>query len=212
MKKFFVSAVVLLALASSVLPGCGSMGGSQGSNVLGSILGALGNENTVTSVADLVIGAIKIDQSQLVGTWKYAAPGCAFTSENLLAKAGGAAVAAQIKTKLEPTYKQVGINSSNTYFTFTQDGNFQAKINGIPWNGTYTYDAASGTLKMKSLLLSSTAFITRTTKGLSLNFESKKLLTLLQAVSSLSGNSSLETIGELSKNYDGVRLGFDMSK
>jgi hypothetical protein len=29
-------------------------------------------------------------------------------------------------------------------------------------------------------------------------------------MSALSGNANLETIGELSKNYDGVRLGFDM--
>ena len=99
---------VLSLLASAfLLAGCGTMGSSDSGNILGSILGSLGNENTVTSIADLVIGKIRIDQSQLVGTWKYHSPSCAFTSENLLAKAGGAAVAAQIKTKLEPTFQQV---------------------------------------------------------------------------------------------------------
>ena len=198
--------------AICLLAGCGNISGSVDGNVLGSILGALGNENTVTSIADLVIGKIKIDQSQLIGTWKYNSPACAFTSENLLAKAGGAAVAAQIEGKLSPIYNQVGVSSGNTYFTFTQDNNFQAKINGIPWNGTYTYDANTGTLKMKSLLLSSTAFITRSSKGLCLNFESKKLLNILQVAGAMSGNTNLQTITDLSKNYDGVRLGFRMSK
>ena len=121
-------------------------------------------------------------------------------------------MAAQIKTKLEPTFQQVGVNASNTYFTFTQDNQFQAKINGIPWNGTYTYDPDTGTLKMKSLLLSSTAFITRSTRGLNLNFESKKLLNILQVAGAMSGNANLQTITDLSKNYDGVRLGFEMYK
>lgn len=47
---------------------------------------------------------------------------------------------------------------------------------------------------------------------MSLNFEATKLLTILQSAAALSGNSTLGTIGELSKNYDGLRLGFDLRK
>jgi hypothetical protein len=35
---------------------------------------------------------------------------------------------------------------------------------------------------------------------------------VLQAVSAISGNQTLSTIGDLSKNYDGIRLGFDMTR
>ena len=42
--------------------------------------------------------------------------------------------------------------------------------------------------------------------------ESKKLLTILQTVSALSGNNTLQTVGDLSKNYDGIRMGFEMKK
>lgn len=31
-------------------------------------------------------------------------------------------------------------------------------------------------------------------------------------MSALSGNANLQTIGDLSKKYDGVRVGFDMKK
>ncbi|MDD4534325.1 MAG: DUF4923 family protein, partial [Prevotella sp.] len=34
----------------------------------------------------------------------------------------------------------------------------------------------------------------------------------LQTVSALSGNTTLSTIGDISQNFDGVRLGFDMAK
>ena len=47
---------------------------------------------------------------------------------------------------------------------------------------------------------------------LNLNFESKKLLNILQVAGAMSGNANLQTITDLSKNYDGVRLGFEMYK
>jgi len=46
---------------------------------------------------------------------------------------------------------------------------------------------------------------------LALTFESKNLLKVLQAAAALSGNSTLQTVGDLSKQYDGVRLGFEMA-
>ena len=44
-----------------------------------------------------------------------------------------------------------------------------------------------------------------------LTFESKNLLKVLQMAAALSGNSTLQTVGDLSKQYDGVRLGFDIA-
>jgi hypothetical protein len=56
------------------------------------------------------------------------------------------------------------------------------------------------------------AYTKRTVNGMSILFESKKLLTVLQTVAAISGNATLQTIGDLSTNYNGVRLGFDMKK
>lgn len=65
---------------------------------------------------------------------------------------------------------------------------------------------------MKGLLFSVSGYATQTTNGVSLLFESKKLLTLVQTLTALSGNSTLGIIGNITKNYDGVRVGFEMSK
>ena len=50
------------------------------------------------------------------------------------------------------------------------------------------------------------------TSGISLLFESQKALSMLQALGAISGNTTVAADGELSKNYDGVRIGFDMKR
>ena len=185
-------------------------GGTLGS-VLGGILGVLGSQNTVDGLLGLVIGSVKVNESELYGAWYYTQPGCAFTSENLLAKAGGAVAAETCKEKLLPVYNTLGISSQNTQFQFNQDHQFAAYVKGIPLNGTYTYDPTTATIRVKTMLFSSNVYVTRTTRGLAFTFESKNLLKVLQAIAAMSGNSTLQTVGDLSKQFDGVRLGFDMS-
>ncbi len=186
----------------------GSGGGLGG--VLGSVLGGVVNANTAGGLLDMVIGHVKLDQRELVGTWVYSEPGCAFTSENLLAKAGGSVAATQVKQRLATVYNSVGIASNNTYFAFDQNGRFEAKVRGIPLSGTYTFEPNNSKINLKTTLFTIPAFVTRTTNGLSLTMESKKLLNVLQTVTALTGNSTLSTVGELSKNFDGVRMGFDV--
>lgn len=223
MKKIYttmLAAVMLLAsgCTTGLLGGLGgdttgngsSTGGGLG-DILGSVLGVLGSQNTVDGLLGLVIGSVKVSESELYGAWYYTEPGCAFTSENLLAKAGGAVAAENCKEKLQTVYNSLGISAQNTQFQFTEDHQFAAKLKGIPVSGTYTYDPSTGTIKLKTMLISSNAYITRTSKGLALTFESKNLLKVLQAAAALSGNSTLQTVGDLSKQYEGVRLGFEMA-
>ena len=190
--------------------GNGNLGGVLG-NVLGGVLGTLGSQNTIDGLLGLVIGSVKMSEQELYGSWYYTEPACAFTSENLLAKAGGAVAAENCKEKLLPVYNGLGISTQNTQFQFTQDHQFTGYLKGIPVSGTYTYDASSSTIKLKTMLFSTNVYVTRTTSGLGLTFESKNLLKVLQAAAALSGNSTIQTVGDLSKQYDGVRLGFEVA-
>ena len=223
MKKIYSAmlAVVLLLCSgcnTGLLSGLG-MGGDDGTgsggtlgDILGGVLGSvLGSQNTVDGLLGLVIGSVKVQESELYGAWYYTQPGCAFTSENLLAKAGGAVAAETCKEKMLPVYNTLGISSQNTQFQFTQDHQFSAYVKGIPLSGTYTYDPNNATIKLKTMLFSTNMYVTRTTHGLGFTFESKNLLKVLQTIAAMSGNSTLQTVGDLSKQYDGVRLGFDMA-
>ncbi len=184
---------------SSILSGLTSSSSSSSTDVL-------------TSVISSVIGLNKVTEENLIGTWKYDEPGVAFTSESTLASAGGEVVAETCKTKLSSSYSSLGFSSSNTYFTFKDDGTFSAKILGKSCSGKYTFDEDEQQITLSITLLKLTGYTKKNTDGIALLFESKKILTLLQAVASISGNTTLETISELSTNYDGVRIGFDLKK
>ena len=169
----------------------------------------------ISGILNKVIGSATFSQADLCAhTWKYSKPGCAFTSENLLAKAGGEIAASKIEEDLSKYYSKFGFSKSNTYFTFKTDGTFAAKIDGKSWNGTYTFDEKTHAIQLKGLLLSASGFATRTTNGISLLFEQKKLLTLVKTLSklNLTGSTTMSAVSSIVDNYDGVRMGFEMTK
>lgn len=195
-------------------------GYSAGSVVAGVLGGLLGGGTTtgssiINGILNNVIGSATFSQADLCAhTLKYSKPGCAFTSENLLAKAGGEIAASKVEEDLSKYYSKFGFSKSNTYFTFKTDGTFAAKIDGKSWNGTYTFDEKTHTIQLKGLLLSASGFATRTANGISLLFEQKKLLTLIKTLSklNLTGSTTMSAVSSIVDNYDGVRIGFEMTK
>ena len=196
-----------------------SNAGSAVAGILGAVLG--GNSNSSSSAGSSIINGILNNvigsgtfskQDLCAHTWKYSKPGCAFTSENLLAKAGGEIAANKVEEKLSEYYSKFGFSGSNTYFTFNTDGTFAAKIDGKSWQGNYTFDEKTHAIQMKGLLLSMSGYATKTTNGISLLFDQKKLLNLIKTMGALKGSSTLSAIGTIANNYDGMRVGFEMSK
>ena len=191
-------------------------------NVLGGLLGAAtDNTSGSTSSAGSIIGGLLNNvigsgtfskEDLCAHTWKYSKPGCAFTSENLLAKAGGEIAASKVEEKLSTYYNKFGFSSSNTQFAFTTDGNFSAQIDGKPWQGTYTFDEKTHAIHLKGLLLSASGYATKTTNGISLLFDQKKLLNLIKMLSAFKGSSTLSAVGTIANSYDGMRVGFEMTK
>lgn len=207
---------VLLMAAAMMVSGCGTTGlnqsNRQNSKVLGDIFGAVTNGTAIGNVITSVIGLDKVTQQQIQGTWKYKGPGCAFSSEQALAKAGGEIAAVQVEEKLKPYYDDLKITAGNTWFTFNEDQSFKAQVAGKSISGTYTLNEKDGQMTLKTLLFSINGYAKREVGGISILFEFKKLLTIFQAIAAISGNQALEGIGEISKNYDGVRIGFDLER
>ena len=196
-----------------------SNAGSAVAGILGAVLG--GNSNSSNSAGSSIINGILNNvigsgtfskQDLCAHTWKYSKPGCAFTSENLLAKAGGEIAANKVEEKLGEYYSKFGFSGSNTYFSFKTDGTFAAKIDGKSWQGNYTFDEKTHAIQMKGLLLSMSGYATKTTNGISLLFDQTKLLNLIKTMGALKGSSTLSAIGTIANNYDGMRVGFEMTK
>lgn len=196
-----------------------SNAGSAVAGILGAVLGGSSNSSSsagssiINGILNNVIGSGTFSKQDLCAhTWKYSKPGCAFTSENLLAKAGGEIAANKVEEKLSKYYSKFGFSGSNTYFTFNTDGTFTSKIDGKSWQGNYTFDEKTHAIQMKGLLLSMSGYATKTTNGISLLFDQKKLLNLIKTMGALKGSSTLSAIGTIANNYDGMRVGFEMSK
>lgn len=197
-----------------------SNAGSAVAGILGAVLGGNSNSSSssagssiINGILNNVIGSGTFSKQDLCAhTWKYSKPGCAFTSENLLAKAGGEIAANKVEEKLGEYYSKFGFSGSNTYFTFKTDGTFAAKIDGKSWQGNYTFDEKTHAIQMKGLLLSMSGYATKTTNGISLLFDQTKLLNLIKTMGALKGSSTLSAIGTIANNYDGMRVGFEMTK
>ena len=202
--------MIAMAVAAIMMAGCGGMGTGTGAD--NGILNGVDASSALGNILGSVLGINKVSETTILGTWKYAGPGCAFTSDNLLAKAGGEVAAQKVQAPLQSHCSSLGLNSSNTYITFKEDKTFSGKVDGKTLSGTYTLDVNTGQITLKTLLLTMNGYVNLNTTGMSLLFESQKLLTILQGLGALSGNTTMSAVGELSKNYKGVRIGFDMAR
>jgi hypothetical protein len=196
-----------------------SNAGSSIAGILGAVMDGSSNSSSsagssiINGILNNVIGSGTFSKQDLCAhTWKYSKPGCAFTSENLLAQAGGEIAANKVEEKLGEYYSKFGFSGSNTYFTFNTDGTFAAKIDGKSWQGNYTFDEKTHAIQMKGLILSMSGYATKTANGISLLFDQKKLLNLIKTIGSLKGSSTLSALGTIANNYDGMRVGFEMTK
>ncbi len=215
MKKNFYFAVALL-FSALTLNSCGAPGttgqttqtakSSTSSSAAGGALGALlGN----------ILGLNgKLTQADLIGTWTYEAPKCMFESENFLKKAGGEVAAAKVEKKLAEQFTKVGIKPGISKYTFAEDGSYQMTIGSRTISGTYTFDAETQKITMRGTLgfLSSSAWVEKSGNKLSVLYDADKLLAIVSGLGAMSNNSAISGLSSLLGSYDGMKIGFKLSK
>ena len=183
--------------------------------------GTTSNNNTTGSVLTNVLGAVlsnvllggmTFDQSSLLGSWNYSAPTAAFTTEQALTKAGGAAAVSSIASSLASNYSNIGINRSNTSFSFQEGNKFSAKVNGIPFSGTYTYNPQNGEIALKTATETIKGNVTKTEKGMGLMFDSTQMVNILKKEGKVSNTEAVQAVSKLAKSANGARVGFELTK
>lgn len=195
-------------------------------SVLNQLLGSGATTDAVTSIIENVVGnaVSKLDLS-IEGTWTYSQPEVQFKSDNLLAQAGGAAATSKVESSLKKLYDKIGINQSFSY-TFNEDNTFThtlkigSKVKTL--SGTYTLDKENNIITLQYAALGKiglgkiNAIYANTGTSLALLFDASQLLAftkkVLSAVSSVSGVASVATVAALVENYDGMLLGYKMTK
>lgn len=178
-----------------------------------SALGAL------AGTVDGLLSSDKIDVADLAGSWKYSAPAVTFKSENILKKAGGAAAAGVIEEKLAPIYKTAGLESMT--ISINTDSTFTMKSRGISVSGSiepitekdsdanFVFNFKASKLKLGKM----NTYVRKSASGtLSIMFDVSKLVTILESVGKVSNNSTLNSVVEMLKSFDGVCAGFALTK
>ena len=202
MKKTILT---LFAGAALMLSSCFSTGygtsntGSTG-DVLGSVLGSV--------LSNVLFGG----QSGILGSWYYSAPSTAFTTEKTLTNAGGNVAVSNINSSLASNYNNIGINRNNTSFSFLNGNKFSAKVNGIPFSGTYVYNPQNGEISLKTSTETIKGNVIKTQKGMGMMFDAKQMANILQKEGKVSNTAAVQAVSQLAKSADGARVGFELTK
>lgn len=175
-------------------------------------------KSILSGVAKAVGEKVSGASNSIEGTWAFVGPDCKFESDNLLAKAGGEVAAKQVEEKMSGILSTLGFKEGTTY-TFNADSTYTSVVGGRTTTGTYSYNAESGDLTLKTRLgikMNMVASKGLTGDKLSLFFKADKVMSLAQSilgkVSTTSSNAAVSTANSLLNEYDGLLLGFEMEK
>ncbi len=190
---------------TDLLKGAASkIGGGDGSTALSGLKGAV----------EGMIAKSDLTAADLVGDYKYSAPAISLQSDNALQKLGGSAATGVIVDKLAPYYQKAGLTSMTA--TFREDGTCEFKVKKATVTGTYERNESGDfTFNFKAVkkipLGNMNAHVEKIGKKLTLTFDASKLIKLVNAVASVSGQSSLQTAAKMLNSYDGLYAGFELT-
>ncbi len=177
-------------------------------------LGDLFNSSTVNKVVSAITNNdANLTVADLAGTWRYSAPACKFESDDLLKSAGGEVVASTLKSKLATYYEKAGMVS----FTFA-DTTMVMNYGSAKLEGYLVKDEPSGkfvvtfTLVGRIPVMVMDATITKSGNTMEMLFDVEKLVNVLTTIASKTQSSTLQSISSLLDGYDGVLMGFELTK
>ena len=175
---------------------------------------ALGNSG-LGDVVNNVIATDSITVKDVTGAWTYSGPAVSFQSDDLLKKAGGAAAAATVESKLAPYFERAGLDGMQ--LTFDGNGNVSMTLKGgRTINGTVAQGEKAGQLvfhfsRLGSKLGSITAYVTKGI-NLSIMMDVTKLRDLVSAIAKYTKNSTADTASTLLSQYNGIYAGVKLKK
>lgn len=213
MKRIFIAIATVLTLSApaanafdikGLLKGAASAAG-QSSPEANTALGILGG----------LLGETDVTLDQLEGKWQYKGPAVAFQSDNMLQKAGGIAAAQTVEKKLSTYYAMLGVSSMT--MTVEKDGAFTVNLRGIPVKGTIEKgDDGNFVFSVNGIGRSSVSKVPATISAsgadIDVTFDATKLMEVATKILSASKNSTLNMASSLLGGYDGMNVGFKLSK
>ena len=170
---------------------------------------------SVTDIIEGVLSTSNLEVKDLAGVWTSTGSAVAFQSEDLLSQAGGVAMASTLESKINPYFTKYGIVGS--VITIQTDGSFSMTLKKTTLKGKIVKG------ENNKFILSFEAFgrnnlgnvnlyIQKTSTSMDLMFDASKLKTILSSIASLSKKGLGNSLNSLLNSYNGICIGFKMSK
>ena len=105
------------------------------------------NKENIEKVVNAVTNNSNID---MTGTWTFTGSALELESDNLLQQAGGTLASSALEKKLDEQLNKIGIKPGQLSFTFNADSTFTANAGSKPVNGSYSYDASTQKVNLKT--------------------------------------------------------------
>lgn len=227
MKKIVFTLLMVLTLSTQVVKAepdirdllGGLAGGMSGNSSTSSESSSDALGDALGGLISGLLGSGQLSEADLAGVYQYTEPAITFKSDNLLQKAGGAAMAATIVDKLAPYYERAGMK--NLVVTLTPEKEFEFTIGRIKLSGTFMRDSAQTSANSFIFTFSAlgkvglgkvAADVQLTGNNLIITFDASKLLSLVNTIAQFSGKQSLQTAASFLNSYDGLNCGFSLTK
>lgn len=154
----------------------------------------------VKSVVESVVDQLDVIPKNIEGNWTFSGSAVKFTGDNMLMNAASELAVGKVED------------------TLNEDGTFSTSFNQAKFTGQYTFSQQEKTLELdygKNEKLKGIALKTNVSVGTStmqLLFNADKLLEFISKITSSVGDSKLGALTSLLDQYDGMQIGFELTR
>ena len=175
------------------------------------------NKDNIKNVVENVTGLdLSKEDAVITGTWKFSGTAVELESKDFLKKAAAKLAVETIEKKLDETITKIGVAPGLFSFTFNADKTFSIGFKKREIKGTYTLSADKKKLTLTFGRLTKLGTMDVITdlgsKELSLMFKAANFIDLLGKVTSEGGSDAMKTLATLVSAYDGINIGFELSR
>ena len=175
------------------------------------------NKDNIKNVVENVTGLdLSKEDAVITGTWKFSGTAVELESKDFLKKAAAKLAVETIEKKLDETITKIGVAPGLFSFTFNADKTFSIGFKKREIKGTYTLSADKKKLTLTFGRLTKLGTMDVITdlgsKELSLMFKAANFIDLLGKVTSEGGSDTMKKLATLVSAYDGINIGFELSR
>lgn len=190
----------------------GSLLGGIISAVAGAATGSGNGSSVLSGLSTIFNSALGATKDRIVGTWTYTEPAVVFSSNNVLQNIGGKVASSAIEKQLQQQFEKAGIRKGAMKMTFDKDGNFTQTLGGKTMSGTYTVEDTKIVLNYAGGIKQLVGTTQLDGNDLLIVMDASKLLKYANTIGTLTGNTTLKSLGNLLGSYNGMELGMKLNK